>query len=150
VRTTHEQLEKLAKTATGPTKEAVEALDKKVNALLESPAPSSSPAATAHKPPTPGTTTAPPAPSEATLTQVSGNIAALYAEIDRADVAPTPAQSQALTTIERDYAACMKRWEALHATDIPALNRHLKSANLPELTLNSNMQVEEEEGSDEE
>jgi hypothetical protein len=146
-RAVQEQLKKLSDRATGSTKEAIEAFGQKLSALLESaPAPVSAP----EKPPSPAAAGVPPAPAESTLTQVAGNIAALYAEIDRADVAPTPAQDHALATIERDFAAPIKRWDALRSSEIPSLNRQLKGAGLPELTAESNMRIEEELGGDEE
>jgi photosystem II stability/assembly factor-like uncharacterized protein len=144
-RSVHEQLEKLSSQASGATKDAIESLDKKISGLLEGP-----PAASPQEPPVPGTPVAPPAPAEATLTQLSGNIAALYAEIDRADAAPTPAQAQALATIEKDFSATTQRWDAIRSSDIPALNRQLKAASLSELTAESNTQPQEEMGGDEE
>ena len=72
------------------------------------------------------------------------NVAALYAEIDRADVAPTAAQDQALVAVEKDFTATMKRWDALRTSEIPSLNRRLKSTGLPELTAESNIKIEEE------
>jgi hypothetical protein len=137
-RSAHEQLEKASAAATGPTKEAIESLDKKISAVLEV-----APAPATQKPATPATL-------EPTLTQVAGNITPLYSEIDRADAAPTPAQSQALATIERDFAFTIKRWDALRSADIPALNRQLKNASLTELHVESNMQPTEEAGDDEE
>jgi photosystem II stability/assembly factor-like uncharacterized protein len=144
-RSIHEQLEKLSSQASGATKDAIESLDKKISALLEA-----APPASPQKPPAPGTPAVPPAPADATLTQVSGNIAALYAEIDRADAAPTPAQSQALATIEKDFAASAQRWDAIRSSDIPALNRQLKSSSLPGLNAESNAKPQEEMGEDEE
>ena len=44
----------------------------------------------------------------------------------------------------------MKRWDALRTSEIPSLNRQLKSAGLPELTAKSNIKMEEELGGDEE
>jgi hypothetical protein len=44
----------------------------------------------------------------------------------------------------------MKRWDALRTSEIPSLNRQLKSARLPELTAESNIKIEEELGGDEE
>jgi hypothetical protein len=44
----------------------------------------------------------------------------------------------------------MKRWNALRSSDIPSLNRQLKSAGLPELIAESNIRIEEESGGDEE
>jgi photosystem II stability/assembly factor-like uncharacterized protein len=141
----HDQLEKLADRANGSTKETIEGLSKKLNDLLEG-----APASVPQKPPAPAATPVPPVPSESTLTQVATNIDALYAEIDRADAAPTPAQDHALVTIERDFASAMKRWEALRSSDIPSMNRLLKSAGLPELIAESKTRMEEELGSDEE
>ena len=144
-RSIHEQLEKLVPRANASTKEAIEALDKKLSALLEG-----VPAPIPQKPPAPAPAPVPPVPAESTLTQVATNIAALYAEIDRADVAPTPAQDQALVTVEKDFTATMKRWDALRTSEIPSLNRQLKSAGLTELTAESNLKIEEELGGDEE
>jgi photosystem II stability/assembly factor-like uncharacterized protein len=144
-RSIHEQLEKLAARANESTKEAIEALDKKLGALLEG-----APAPVPQKPPAPAAAPVPSVPAESTLTQVATNIAALYAEIDRADVAPTPAQDQALVTVEKDFTATIKRWDALRASEIPSLNRQLKSAGIPELTADSNIRIEEELRGDEE
>ena len=144
-RSIHEQLEKLAARANGSTKEAAESLDKKLGALLEG-----APAPAPQKPPVPAEAPVPPVAAESTLTQVATNITALYAEIDRADVAPTAAQDQALVTVEKDFTATMKRWDALRTSEIPSLNRQLKSAGLPELTAKSNIKMEEELGGDEE
>ncbi|MFY9733133.1 MAG: hypothetical protein WAK24_21185, partial [Candidatus Acidiferrales bacterium] len=144
-RSIHEQLEKLAPRANASTKEAIEALDKKLSALLEG-----APAAMAQKPPAPAAAPVPPVPAESTLTQVATNIAALYTEIDRADVAPTPAQDQALVTVEKDFTATMKRWDVLRTSEVPSLNRQLKGAGLPQLTAESNIKIEEEPGGDEE
>jgi hypothetical protein len=36
---------------------------------------------------------------------------------------------------EHDAEDVMKRWEALKTSDLPALNRELKQANLPELKI---------------
>jgi hypothetical protein len=138
-RSAHEQLEKVSVSATAPVKEAIESLDKQIAAVLEG-----APAAAAQKLATAGAT------PEPTLTQAAGNIAPLYSEIDRADAIPTPAQSHALATIEHDFGSTIRRWEALRSSDIPALNRLLKSASLPELHVESNMQPAEEAGDDEE
>jgi hypothetical protein len=144
-RSIHEQLEKLAARANESTKESIEALDKKLGALLEG-----APAPVPQKPPAPAETPVPPVPAESTLTQAATNIAALYAEIDRADVAPTAAQDQALFIVEKDFAATMKRWDALRTSEIPSVNRQLKSAGLPDLTAESHVKIEEELGGDEE
>ena len=70
-----------------------------------------------------------------TLGRSAGAIAGLYGEIDRADAAPTAAQLAAVDATERDFSAVLKLWQEFQATDVPALNRQLKSAGLTELRL---------------
>ena len=65
----------------------------------------------------------------------AGAIAGLYGEIDRADAAPTAAQLAAIDATEKDFSAVLKLWQEFQATDVPALNRQLKSAGLTELRL---------------
>ena len=84
------------------------------------------------------------------LPKVSSDISTLYAEIDRADRAPTPAQARALLAIGHNFSAAIKSWEEFKSGDIPALNRQLSSAGLPELRLESNPQPMEESSGDEE
>jgi hypothetical protein len=77
---------------------------------------------------------APPS-AQVTLNRVNGNVATLYGEVDRADGAPNLAQIDALAEIERNFGAIMPRWNELKNTDLPALNRQLRTANLPEVQL---------------
>jgi len=72
-----------------------------------------------------------------TLGRTSGAIAGLYAEIDRSDAAPTAAQLAAVETAQRDFATVTKLWKDFQSTDVPALNKQLKSAGLPELQLSA-------------
>jgi hypothetical protein len=67
------------------------------------------------------------------LSRTSGTIGALYSEIDRADAAPTAAQLSAINALVSDFAATRKLWQAFRASDLPSLNRQLKSAGLREL-----------------
>jgi photosystem II stability/assembly factor-like uncharacterized protein len=134
-RSTREQLEKTSSTANSSVKEEIESLQKKLTEVLDGAPAAQKPSATTPEP---------------TLSHVAADIAPLYAEIDRADAAPTPAQTQALAAIDRDFTAAMHRWDALRSTEIPAVNRQLKGAGLPELTLDRNIAPEEEPGSDEE
>jgi hypothetical protein len=60
-----------------------------------------------------------------------------------ADAEPTASQSEALAAIEHDALDVLKRWNALKTADIPALNRMLNGANLPELHLESDLHKEE-------
>src|SRR2546429_6780507 len=45
----------------------------------------------------------------------------------------TAAQLAAITALESDFTATRKLWQAFQASDLPALNRQLKSAGLAEL-----------------
>jgi hypothetical protein len=85
---------------------------------------------------------------EKSLKDVNGDVYTLYIAVDRADAAPTPAQVKAAAETESDLALVMKRWEEIKGTDIPALNRQLKSANLTEIQLAAIPQMEEEAGED--
>ncbi|MGA9260303.1 MAG: hypothetical protein WBV98_27175, partial [Candidatus Sulfotelmatobacter sp.] len=85
---------------------------------------------------------APPS-NELTLTRVNGQIAVLYAQVWQVDAEPTAAQSDAVAASERDAADVMKRWDALQASDLPALNRALSGAGLPEVKIESDPHHEE-------
>jgi len=71
------------------------------------------------------------------MARSGGVIAALYSELDRSDAAPTAAQLAAMDAAEKDWAAVLKLWQDFQSTDLPALNRQLKSAGLRELQLSS-------------
>ncbi|MGH9406708.1 MAG: WD40/YVTN/BNR-like repeat-containing protein [Terriglobia bacterium] len=117
VRSVREQLQKLSARATGPLRDSVAALDRKVAAFSGQPA---------------GMVFIGARPStEVTLGHVSGETGSLYAEVDRADRAPTVAQAQAMTSIERDFSTLIAHWAQLKRADIAALNRRLPSETLP-------------------
>jgi hypothetical protein len=63
--------------------------------------------------------------------------------VGQADASPTAAQINAVADTERDLSAVMKRWEEIKKSDLPALNRQIRSANLPEINLESNAQTGE-------
>jgi photosystem II stability/assembly factor-like uncharacterized protein len=130
-RSIREQLEKLSARANGPTGEAIKTVDKKIAAILDG---SGEPAA--------------PKTTEKNLKAVNDDIFTLYAAIDRADAAPTPAQEKAASSTEADLAPVLKRWEQLKSTDLPAVDRQLKSANLPQITLETAVHMDEEQGED--
>jgi hypothetical protein len=67
----------------------------------------------------------------------------LYGSVGQADAAPTAAQISAAADAERDLSALLKRWEDVKQTDLPALNRQLKSAGLSEISLESKAQVDD-------
>src|SRR6202022_3980754 len=81
-----------------------------------------------------------PGAPELSLKRVNGDVATLYSNVDKADAAPTTAQVNATAETERDLFAVMKRWDEVKTVDLPALNRQLRSASLPEIHLESNPQ----------
>jgi photosystem II stability/assembly factor-like uncharacterized protein len=119
-----DQLHKLEKQA-GKLGESIKGLDQKVGMILRGPTP-----------PVPGA-------SEPTLTRENAAIDALYGSIGQADAAPTAAQTSAAADAERDLSASLKRWEEIKQSDLPALNRQLKSAKLPEIHLESKAPMDE-------
>jgi hypothetical protein len=62
-------------------------------------------------------------------------VASLYGDVDRADAAPTVAETSALAETERNLSSVMQRWNAIKSTDLPALNRQLRGAGMPEIEL---------------
>jgi hypothetical protein len=123
----HEQLQKLTPEANGQLAGAISALDKKVSALLGGG----------------GGFFAPPS-LKPTLSRANGESSALYGEIGRADATPTAAQMSAGTEIEKTFTAISKEWKQLMSVDLPALNKQLRDANLPEIKLESKTTAEED------
>ena len=110
------QLHKLG-TQSGQLAESIKALDQKMGAILRGPMPATREA------------------SEPALTRLNASIGMLYGSVGQADAAPTAAQKSVAANIERDLSAVLKRWEDVKQSDLPALNRQLKGANLPEIQL---------------
>jgi photosystem II stability/assembly factor-like uncharacterized protein len=119
-----DQLHKLGNQS-GAMAESIKAFGQKVGTILRGPMPA-----------VPGT-------SEPTLTRASAAVDALYTSVGQADAAPTTAQINAAVDTERDLSALTKRWEEIKNSDLPALNRQLKSANLPEIHLESKAPTDE-------
>jgi hypothetical protein len=115
-RSANDQLHKLSSQASGPVKNAITAFENKL-------------AAVAGKP---GGFSAPPS-TQVTLTRMNGEVTTLYGDVDRADAAPSLAQVNAMAETERNFEAVMQHWKALTGTDLPALNRQLNGAGLPEV-----------------
>jgi hypothetical protein len=132
-RSAREQLEKLSGKPSAGLNEAVTALKKQIVILLDG-----------HEGSEAGTS------SQAALSRVNANAGALYAELDRADAAPTAAQVKALGEIDRDFSALLKQWDEIRKTSIPALNLRLNDARLPEIVIEANPRAEEEPHGDEE
>ena len=119
-----EQLEKLSSQVSGEIKNSVAALAEKVGVLL-------------------GKTKDRPAGSGPAITTVDGEVNELYGAIDRADVAPTPAQLKAVGHVGEELTEALKKWEAIKSADLPVLNQKLKGANLPEIRPEPKISLEE-------
>jgi hypothetical protein len=116
----HEPLQKLNQQATGSAHDKLQAFETKLAAVVGSPSGFAAPPADA-----------------ITLARVTGQVATLYGQIWQVDAEPTASQSEALAAVERDAADAMKRWNVLKTTDLPALNRELRGAKLPEVQIES-------------
>ena len=127
-RSLHEQLNKLSAEPNDSLVTSFKDLDTKVSAVLTGPSGDEG-----------------PAPS---LTTVNSSATALYAEIDRADGAPTSAQVEAVAKLEKDFVTVTKRWDELKSQDLPGLNMKLRGANRPEIHLEPHTESDEGEGQD--
>ncbi len=121
-----DQLHKIAAQPSGALADSIKAFDQKVGTMLRG-----------TTPPVPG------AALEVTLTRANGAVGMLYESIGQADAAPTAAQINAVADTERDLSDVMKQWEQIKQSDLAALNRQLKSANLPEIHPESEVQSNE-------
>jgi photosystem II stability/assembly factor-like uncharacterized protein len=121
-----EPLQKLSQQATGATLDAVQAFQNKLARILGAPA-----------------GPAPPAPDAVTLARVNGQVSVLYGQVWQADAEPTTPQSEAIAATEHDATDLTQRWDALKTTDLPALNRSLRVASLPEIKIESDPHKEE-------
>jgi len=125
-------LEKASHQATGPTLDSIHAFQSNLAAIVGAS----------------GGFTAPPA-DQVTLSRVNGQVAVLYGEVWQADAEPTVAQTEAIAAAEQDAADLSVRWNVLKNSDLPALNRELHEASLPEIQLEADPH-QEEAGMDEE
>ena len=121
-----EQLEKLTAQASPSTKDAIDAFQKKLTALLG----------------TRGGFFAPPS-SEITLSRVNGAVSTLYQQVWSADAQPTTSQMEALAATEHDSADLLKRWNDFKSSDVPALNSRLRESKAPEIRLEPDPHLEE-------
>jgi hypothetical protein len=121
-----EQLEKLTAQANPSTKDAVEASQKKLTALLGAA----------------GGFFAPPS-QDVTLGRVNGNAGTVYQQVWQVDAEPTSSQMEALAATEQDAAGALKKWSEFKSSDLPALNRMLRDAKIPEVQLEADLHREE-------
>jgi hypothetical protein len=127
-RSLHEQLNKLSAEPNDSLVTSFKDLDKKVSVVLTGPSGDER--------------------SAASLTAVNSSATSLYAEIDRADAAPTSAQVDAVARLEKDLATVAKQWDELKSQDLPALNTKLRGANRTEIHLDPHTESDEGEGQD--
>jgi len=120
-----EQLQKMNEQP-GSASDSIQALQKKLGAIL-------------------GATAGPLAPpsAERTLARVNGQVDTLYGQVWPVDAEPTASQLQAATAVERDSSDVMRLWDAFKVTDLPAFNRDLRGASLPEVRLESDVRKDE-------
>ena len=116
------QIEKL-KSTNLQTKETVEQFGKKMDALV-------------------GPQGGPPA-QQTSLTAVNGNAETVYQAVWQVDAAPTSAQLEALSGINRDSGDLLKRWKEFKATDLPSLNTILRGMKVPEIDPRAEFKLEE-------
>jgi photosystem II stability/assembly factor-like uncharacterized protein len=119
-RSVGEQLRKLSAPANGPLASGITAVEKKAAGLLGGG----------------GGPFAPPS-SVSSLSRANSDTSTLYAEIARADAAPTKAQVSAAAETEKAFAVVSAQWKELKEVDLPALNRQLKDAGLSEIRIES-------------
>jgi photosystem II stability/assembly factor-like uncharacterized protein len=62
-------------------------------------------------------------------------VQALFGTIQEADVAPTPQVATAAVENIKDAQSLIERWRAIESQDIPALNKQLKAAGIPEVEM---------------
>lgn len=123
-----EPLQKLSQQASGQVRDSVQAFQNKLGAVL-------------------GAAGAPA--NEINLSRVNEQLGTLYGQVWQVDAEPTAVQSEAAAATEHDTLDVMKRWDALRTADLPALNRALTGANLPEVKIEADPH-QEESGMDEE
>jgi hypothetical protein len=120
------QLEKLNAQPNAPFKAVIETSQKILTALLGAP----------------GGFFAPPS-QEVTLSRLNGQAGTLYQQVWQVDAEPTSSQRAALSSTEHDSTDVLKRWNDFKVADLPALNRLLREAKVPEVQLDADAHAEE-------
>jgi len=120
------QLEKLSSQGNSKVKNSVDEFEKKLSALTGAP----------------GGFFAPPSP-EVTLNRLNGEAATLYQQVWQVDAEPTSAQREAVSTVDRDRADIIKRWNDFKSADLPAMNRLLRESQVPEINMQADLKQDE-------
>ena len=109
-----EQLAKDAESAKGGAKQPIEALAQKLDDVLD------------------GEKSQAKAGNEA-LKKINEELISLYKEVEKADMEPTLAQRRAFAALELGLKVAIEKWRHFKQTELPAANRQLRGADLPEL-----------------
>ena len=114
------QIKDLQPKAIGEALAAIKAFDQKLQALAG------------------GATRRPGAGTESpTLGGLKTKFLTLFGVFQEADVAPSTQAAAAVADLQKQLPPLMQRWNTVKAQDLPALNKQLKGANLPEVKLES-------------
>ena len=116
----------------GAALEAARAYQTRLTELLGSAEPKTPAAGTEEAKPPEGAApspAAPPAEARANLKDMQEQISGLYAEVTRADAAPTAAQRAATDIVQDKLTGVLTTWQQLQA-DLPELNKRLQAARL--------------------
>jgi photosystem II stability/assembly factor-like uncharacterized protein len=71
------------------------------------------------------------------LARLNGGLNSLLATVDSADAAPTTQAVAMFDEVQRALDAPLSQWEEVQKRDIPALNKTLKQAGIPEIDVGS-------------
>ncbi len=127
-----EQLDKVNAQDNGAAKDAITSFGKKLDGMVGAPA----------------GFFAPPS-AEVTLRRVNGSAGTLYQQVWGADAEPTAPQMQGLAKTERESGDVLKRWAEFKSTELAALNKVLHESKIPEIQVQSDIHVEEQETDEE-
>ncbi|MGE5057291.1 MAG: WD40/YVTN/BNR-like repeat-containing protein [Acidobacteriota bacterium] len=126
------QLDKLTEKGNAQVKTSAAEFEKKLNALVG----------------TAGGFFARPS-TEVSLSNLNGQASGLYQQVWHVDAEPTSAQLQASGAIDHDRENVVRRWNEFKQTDLPAMNRLLRQANIPEINPQAAIQQDEPPGDEE-
>ena len=124
-RSLREQIAERLPQATGAAKSALEAFDKKVEAIAGAQAAAAPGGGRGGR-----GGAAPAAAAPDTLAGAAGALGGLVNSLGAADVQPTANQVSAITTAQAAATRVMARWKSLLSVDLPALNATLRAAKL--------------------
>ena len=123
-----EQVEKMSPESASHAKDAIADFQKKLDSLTG----------------TGGGFFAPPS-QEVTLSRANGSVGTLYQQIWAVDAEPTAAQAEAMAAADRESNDVLKRWNEFKTKELPAMNRMLRDAQVPEIKIHSDFKQEDVE-----